>query len=128
MSYREDFSYDDLWKDEYFTPKKKQDKYVRHSPYVSHYEAYGNLASKNDASKSVALRHRDQYYNNIHFTAPLPRQQALNFIGKRIIPYRGMIDASTQNTDGFNKLNNSSQKISEADKLHTTPIKKNFLG
>jgi hypothetical protein len=94
----------------------------------SFYKSYGNIASKKDTSKPVADLHRDQKYNNLHHTAPLPRQPALNFIGKRIIPYRKMIDANTQNTDGFDKLNNSSQKISENEKLHTTPIKKNYLG
>jgi hypothetical protein len=94
----------------------------------SFYKSHGNLASKNDASKPIADRHRDQFYNNTQHTASLPRQQALNFIGKRIIPYRKMIDAHTQNTEGFDKLNNSSQKLSETDKLHSTPIKMNFLG
>jgi hypothetical protein len=94
----------------------------------SFYETEGNLSSKNDASKPIADRHRDQFYNNTQFTAPLPRQKALNFIGKKIIPYRGMVDAHTQNTEGFDKINNSSQKLSEKEKLHTTPIKINFLG
>jgi hypothetical protein len=53
----------------------------------SFYTAYGNLASKNDLSKPITDRHIDQFYNNGHFTAPLPRQTALNFIGKKIIPY-----------------------------------------
>ena len=94
----------------------------------SFYKAYGNLASKNDASKPITERHRDQYYNNLQNTATLPRQTAHNFIGKKLIPYRGMIDAHTQNTEGFDKLNNSSQKLSENEKLHTPPIKKNYLG
>jgi hypothetical protein len=94
----------------------------------SFYNSYGNLKAKNDVSKPVADRHRDQYYNNIHFTAPLPRQPALNFIGKQFIPYRRMVDATTQNTDGFRHLNSSSQKLKESEKLHNPPIKINYLG
>jgi hypothetical protein len=80
-----------------------------------------------DASKNITDRHVDQFFNNGHNVAPLPRQEALNFIGKRVIPYRGVVDASRQNTDGFEHLNTSSQKLSEKEKLHTSPIKRNFL-
>jgi len=92
------------------------------------YKAYGNVASKKDASKSIGDRHVDQFFNNGHNVAPLPRQEALNFIGKRVIPYRGVVDASTQNTEGFDKLNNSTPKLTEKEKLHSTPIPRNYLG
>jgi hypothetical protein len=94
---------------------------------MNFYTTHGNLTSKTDASKPIADLHTDQFYNNTQLTAPLPRQTALNFLGKKFIPYREMIDASTQNTDGFEHLNNSSDKLSEKEKLHTTPIKKNYL-
>jgi hypothetical protein len=94
----------------------------------SFYKTYGNEASKKDVSNNITDRHVDQFFNNGHNVAPLPRQEALNFLGKRVIPYRGVVDASRQNTDGFDKLNNSTPKRTEQEKLHSTPIKRNYLG
>jgi hypothetical protein len=93
----------------------------------SFYKAYGNVSSKKDASKHIADCHVDPFFNDGHNVAPLPRQEALNFMGKRVIPYRGVVDASRKNTDGFEHLNTSSQKLTEKEKLHTSPIKRNFL-
>lgn len=122
-----ELTYDDLWNDEFFTETAK-DKYKKEkSPFTSFYNTYANLQSKYEVSKPILERHRDQFFNNSQYTAPLPRQPALNYVGRKIIPYRQMIDASTQNTDGFEKLNNSSQKLSESEKLHTPPIKINYL-
>jgi hypothetical protein len=44
----------------------------------SFYKAYGHVASKKDASKNITDRHVDQFFNNGHNVAPLPRQDALN--------------------------------------------------
>ena len=125
----QEYTYDDLWNDEFFTNSTPKGKYKKEkSSYTSFYDTFANLQSKYEVSKPISERHRDQFFNNPQYTAPLPRQPALNFIGRRIIPYRVMIDASTQNTDGFAKVNNSSQKLSESEKLHTPPIKINYLG
>jgi hypothetical protein len=89
------------------------------SKISSFYTSIGNMKELVGVAPytSVNQLHKDQLYNNPQRKAPLPRIDGMSYVGMKVLRPPSEIDAHTQNTMGFEKINTSAPKLNPTHRL-----------